>query len=173
MSRGVLDAMLDKLIVAIAQTLKPSGFERRGKVIKAISNGNAEIIEFQKSDKSSDRKIIFTINVGVVCGDLLDAERTDIKKSTTIDAHLRNRLGMLLETPNDTWWELTAFTDCDSLAKELSTLLVARAVPYLENYVHADALIALWESGKSPGLTVVQRSRLLSELKDKKLSASH
>ena len=73
-----------------------------------------------------------------------------------------------METRHDTWWQLTTSTDCAALARELSVLLLARAVPYLEQYMNTGALIALWESGQSPGLTDVQRSRFLIEIKEKR-----
>ena len=165
--RGALDAMYDKLIRDVAQTLEWSGSKLRGKAIKVISQGNAGIIEFQKSKKNSDQEITFTINVAVVCGDLIDPDGTSIEKATSVDAHWRDRLGMLLETRHDTWWQLTASTDCAALAQELSVLLLARAVPCLEQYLNTGALIALWESGQSPGLTAVQRSRFLTELNEK------
>lgn len=175
MNRGSsLDSLYEKLIAIVADRLKEFGYARRGKMMKAISSDSAAIMEFQKSNKSSDHQIVFTINLGVVCGALLDTERVDLKKSTVIDAHLSRRLGKLLLVPEDNkWWELTASTDYESVAKELSELLVTRAIPYLEGYMNIDALIALWESGKSPGLTDGQRSRFLSELKDKKRNTSH
>ncbi len=165
MSRSALDYKFEAVISGIAEGLKPQGFERHGKVLKAVADRSAAILEFQKSDKSSDKQIVFTINTGVVCGDLLDAERTNLKKATIEDAHLRIRLGFLLDPAQDIWWDITASTDCDSLAKELSQLLAKRAVPYLEQFMRASALIELWETGKSPGLTAMQRSRYLSELK--------
>jgi hypothetical protein len=134
-------------------------------VLRAVADGNAEVIEFQKSDKSSADRALFTVNLGFVCGELLDPERADIRNSSVVDAHLRTRLGLLLDPPNDTWWELTSSTDSASLGSELSRLLIVRALPYLEMYGNKRALVALWESGKSPGLTAVQRSRYLSELK--------
>jgi hypothetical protein len=165
MARSVLDAKFEGVISRIADCLRPQGFVRQRKVLRAIADGNASIIDLQRSDRSSIQKIIFTINVGVVCGDLLDAERTTIKKAMIEDAHLRSRLGGLLEPAQDSWWEIDATTDDESLASELSQLLVRRAIPYLEQYKHTRALVALWESGQSPGLTAVQRSRYLSELK--------
>ena len=165
MARSVLDAKFEAVISGIADQLKPHGFIREGKVLRAIDDGNASIVEFQRSDRSSGQKIIFTVNAGVVCGELLDAERTTIKKAAIEDAHLRTRLGALLEPVQDAWWEIDTTTDDRGLAMELSQLLARRAVPYLERYMHTAALIALWESGKSPGLTAMQRSRYLSELK--------
>lgn len=165
MIRSALDAKFEAVISEIADQLKPHEFIRQGKSLRAIDDGNASIVEFQRSDRSSIQKIIFTVNAGVVCGKLLDAERTTIKKSAIEDAHLRTRLGALSEPAQDTWWEIDVTTDDRSLATELSQLLVKRVLPYLRQYMHNEALIALWESGKSPGLTAVQRSRYLSELK--------
>lgn len=165
MPRSILDSKFEAVISGIASHLKSYGFERQGKVLRAINNGNAAIVGFQRSDRSSGHQIIFTVNTGIVCGDLLDTERTTIEKSTIEDAHLRSRLGSFLDPAQDTWWEIDASTDSESLVEEISQLLLRRAVPYLEQYGHTRALMTLWETGKSPGLTAVQRSRYLSELK--------
>ncbi|HQR71327.1 MAG TPA: DUF4304 domain-containing protein [Burkholderiaceae bacterium] len=160
-----LDRQLEKVIATISATLKSDGFDRRGKTLRSISEGVSQLIEFQKSDKSDSQRIRFTVNLGIVCDKLLDAERTTLAKATVEDAHLRTRLGQLLSSPADIWWDLTASTDCDVLAGELSQLLKMRALPYLSEHGSEKSLIALWESGKSPGLTAVQRGRLLTELK--------
>jgi hypothetical protein len=166
MSRRDLDNMLDKLIAKVAGLLVGRGFKRRGRVLKKVVDGNAAIVQFQRSVNSSARQIIFTINLGIVCGVLLDPERVDISTSGIPDAHLSIRLGRLLEVPSDKWWTLSDTTDLDSLTQKLSDAILARAIPYLERYLSAEALIALWESGVSPGLTAGQCSRFLSELKD-------
>jgi hypothetical protein len=165
-SRSVLDGRFEKLMSVVAAALRPEGFERRGKVLRAISGDVAKLIEFQKSKKSDKQRVLFTINLGIVCGQLLDHERVELRNSTSIDAHLRTRLGMLLSAPSDIWWELTPSGDFEALANELSLLVVTRGLPYLNEYGTVRALVALWESGKSPGLTVTQRSRFLSQLKD-------
>jgi len=165
MTQRILDGQYEKLIAEVADKLKPFGYARRGKVVKAIFGDNAVVVEFQKSAKSSGDKIVFTVNLGVVCGRLLDTERVDFKRSAIIDAHLSTRLGRLLPTPEDNkWWEISTSTDGEPLAKELSRSLIDIAIPYLESFKNTDALIALWQSGKSPGLTDGQRSRYLSEL---------
>jgi uncharacterized protein DUF4304 len=149
---------------AIAAVLKPEGFKRRGKVLRALSDDIAKVVEFQKSDESNAQRILFTVNLGIVCGQLLDQERAKLRNSTSIDAHLRTRLGMLLSTP-DIWWELAPSTDWEAVTRELSQLLVATGLPYLNEYGSARDLVALWESGKSPGLTATQRAWFFSQLK--------
>jgi hypothetical protein len=164
-SRSTLDDKLEKLLSAIAAVLKPEGFERRGKVLRALSDDIAKVVEFQKSNESNAQRILFTVNLGIVCGQLLDPERVKLKNSTSINAHLRTRLGMLLSTPKDMWWELTPSADWEAVARELSQLLVARGLPYLNEYGSVRDLVALWKSGKSPGLTATQCAWFLSQLK--------
>jgi len=92
-----------------------------------------------------------------------------LQKADVTDAHLRLRLGWLLPDPGDKWWELTLETDVGLLAKELAELLVTKAIPYLEGFLSTDVLIELWESGRSPGLTDVQRARFLSGLEKSRI----
>lgn len=165
MPRGALEVGLKIVISKIADELQPLGFERHGTMLKSVEDGNALLLDFQRSDTSTKERILFTINLGVVCGDLLDRERTSISKATILNAHLRTRLGALLDPPGEIWWAIDASTDNESLATELVHLLVRRAVPYLFQYKQTQALIALWETGKSPGLTASQRTQFLSELK--------
>jgi hypothetical protein len=164
-SRSPLDDKFEKLVSAIAAVLKPEGFECRGKVLRALSDDIAKVVEFQKSNESYAQRVLFTVNLGIVCGQLLDPERVKLRNSTSIDAHLRTRLGMLLSTPKDMWWELTPSAEWKAVAHELSQLLVARGLPYLNEYGSVRDLVALWESGKSPGLTATQRAWFLSQLK--------
>lgn len=166
MSRGTFDNLLGSLIKEISVMLEPEGFIRRQRSLRAAAGGNVAIINFQKSDKSSNQRLLFTVNLGIVCGALLDPQRTEIARADIIDAHLRTRLGMLFENPADQWWELSASTDVRSLSDELSRSISQTAVPYLKRYFETGALVELWKSGASPGLTVVQRSRFLSQLQN-------
>lgn len=172
MAHTPLEHAFDEVVSAVARTLKPIGFARRGLVLRVIDNSNAAIVEFQQSDKSSEERLFFTINLGVVCGDLLVSGVSDLRNACSMDAHLRQRIGTLLPDRKDKWWELTESSNIDSTAKELSELVAREAVPYIKSYLSTDALIRLWESGKSPGLTAVQRARFLSQLK-KGRSAAH
>lgn len=169
MSVGELDALMNRLIRDIAIMLEPEGFARRQKTLRAKTGGNAALINFQKSDQSSDQRLVFTINLAVVCGALLDVERSGVDRADIADSHLRIRLGMLFEEPSDKWWEITRSTDLNSVSADLIQSILKAALPYLRTYLRTDALIDLWRSGKSPGLTATQRSRFLAELEGKTL----
>lgn len=163
MAKNISEEVFDEILEDSAEILKVRGFVRRGPVFRLVNRNKCGIIEFQRSDESSSEKVVFTINLGIVCGELLDSGPSSAAKSHIIDAHLRQRLGMLLPDRSDKWWE--ASPDRASVAQEIVGLLSTVAVPYVESHMATEALIALWESGQSPGLTAVQRTRYLSKLK--------
>jgi len=165
MARNIPEEIFEDLLKAAGESLKPLGYIQRGPVFRLLTHGNCGVVEFQRSDKSSDEKLVFTVNLGVACGELLDAGQASAPKARIIDAHLRQRIGMLLTDRPDKWWEVTASTDRVSLVHEVVELLVKKVAPYVENHLATKALIALWESGQSPGLTAFQRTRFLSKLK--------
>jgi len=165
-SRKSYEAYFDEVLKASGEILKRHGFVRRGSVFRLLQQGNCGIIEFQRSDKTSNDTLLFTLNVGVVCGELLDSETTDIHKARIIDAQLSQRIGRLLPERSDKWWEIGASTDQSLFTQGMVDLLENCAVPYVLKYLSRDALSSLWESGQSPGLTAVQRSRFLSRLRE-------
>ncbi len=150
------------VVASSAEKVSSLGFVRRGATLRKLSHGNAAIIEFQKSTKNDRHELQFTINIGIVCGKLIEEWRPPLARAGSVDAHLRLRIGMLLPERFDKWWQITEETDRDRLVAEVSSLILDQAVPYLERYLDTNALVALWESGKSPGLTEMQRISYLA-----------
>ncbi|GAB2175296.1 DUF4304 domain-containing protein [Dongia sp. agr-C8] len=173
MSKLTPSEIYDRVIDATAQRLSTSGFHRRGAILRKIIESNAAIIEFQKSGKTDRNTIFFTVNIGVVCGALLGKEGQSVTKSKNVDAHLRQRIGMLLPERPDKWWKIPGDTDADELAVEISNLIDRVAVPYLQQYLRTDALLDLWETGVSPGLTDTQRLRCLEKLNRERHRHNH
>lgn len=166
MSSEELDILMDRLIGEIAQKVQPQGFVRRKRTLRAAAGGNVALMDFQKSDQSSARRLVFTVNLGVVCGALISVNKSELERVDIVDSHLRTRMGMLLELPSDKWWEIIRTTDLTALRDELLQDIFQTALPYLRKYLDTDALIELWRSGKSPGLTATQRSRFLAALEN-------
>jgi len=165
MTRTMPKEALDCVVRATNERLHPLGFLRRGSVLRIMGPRTCGIVEFQRSTKSSQERLLFTVNLGVVCGDLLESGTADLTKAKVIDAHVRLRIGELLPGRPDKWWELTAHTDADALAREIGDLILDKAVPYIRQYLSVDSILALWESGLSPGLTNGRRVALLATLK--------
>jgi len=162
----------DCVIESSAQMVSGLGFFRRGATLRKISDGNAAIIEFQKSSKSGHHDLLFTVNLGIVCGELIEEDQPPLARAGSINAHLRQRIGMLLPDRSDKWWQIAQGTDKGSLVTEVSSLIFYEAAPYLERHLDTNALVALWESGKSPGLTETQRMRYLAKINTVKASAT-
>jgi hypothetical protein len=159
-------AELKQLRIIFSANLKPLGFRKQGQRFRRTTDGNVTIIEFQRSATSDDSLIRFTLNVGVVSGRLFyanDPER-DFKKVGASEAHMRERIGFFLQPPTDHWWALTADSDARVVADEVATLVVDAAVPHLNEYRTDASLLALWRTGRSPGLTEGQRQRLMALL---------
>jgi hypothetical protein len=57
-----------------------------------------------------------------------------------------------------------------ALVNETSNLIPNEAVPYIERYLDTGELIALSESGISPGLTETQRVKFLAAFNSKRKS---
>ncbi len=137
-----------------------------GKKDKLQKEFYTPLLEVQRSIKGTKDAIIFTINLGVVCGDLLDQSIIQLENVQITDAHLRTRIGFLLPERRDKWWEITSTTDSHLLSREISDLVANIAVPYVKILLEPDAVRSLWESGQSPGLTEFQRVRFLRKLKN-------
>ena len=94
------------LIASLSESLKVAGFLRRANTFTFSYGNNVGIIEFQRSVKSSREAILFTVNVGVVLGDLLEGGLSFVRKDSILNAHLRQRIGALLPERTDKWWLL-------------------------------------------------------------------
>lgn len=159
-----LKAIYDRIVTSCAENLRSVGYVRRGSSLRKVAGGNVAIVEFQKSSKSNADAIVFTINLGIVCGQLLESSEPSLKGVGIVDAHVRQRIGMLLPDQPDKWWTIDPNTNANSLIEEISGLIEREAASYLDSYLDDDALVALWESGQSPGLTETQRLRYLTML---------
>jgi len=164
MSRAVLDTALRQIIVTTFAEVAKLGFVRRGLILRKIVEGNAAVIQFQRSMANTRDKILFTVNIGVVCGELVEEYEPALEKAGAFSAHLRDRVGMFLPGRPDKWWEITEATDVGALATEVSSLVSLEGAPYILRYLDTNALIALWQSGQCPGLTDKARIMYLERL---------
>ena len=170
MTRTIPKKAFDQIVKTIGDPLQLLGFTLHGTVLRLLAQGNCGVIEFQRSAKSSGDKLLFTVNVGVVCGDILDSEAPlqDLRKGRFIHAHIRQRIGAFLPDRPDKWWQITEAADPDALAREISDLILEKVVPYIQRYLSTDSIISMWESGQSPGLTDGRRADLLGVLTAKR-----
>ena len=92
-------------------------------------------MDFQRRRSSSRQRLLFTVNLGIVCGELLDARSPGLEDVRIVDAHVRERIGWLLPGHPDKWWEITGSTDAGSLGAEVGELVTREAVPYIMRHL--------------------------------------
>ncbi|WP_070934081.1 hypothetical protein [Edaphosphingomonas haloaromaticamans] len=126
------------------------------------------MIDLPRSKDSSAHSIKFTINLGAISVEPLrrwDVDR-DINRETVWGARLGERVGAFLATPDDHWWAISQHSPLSDVEGEIAHLLVSGVLPFLQKHVSGSDLIALWDTGHSPGLTEGQRLRNLAQLKE-------
>lgn len=157
------------LIKNIGEYLKGFGFKKKGYTFHFKIDENWVLINFQKSRKSSSERVEFTVNVGIASGVLLEFFTDNCSTFPTIEnVHLRYRLSHFIDGTDDRWWEVDQSTDLSLLANEQINVINASCIDDIKKLALDQSLIDLWQSGKSPGLTEVQRLLHLTALLFKK-----
>ena len=115
MPHTAVQAAFIRVVDATADKLRPLGFVRWGLVLRLLGQGNAAIVSFQKSRHADDEELEFTVNLSIVCGRLLDSDARPLSLAQEVDGHLRERIGFLLDDPEDTWWSIDLGPTASSL----------------------------------------------------------
>jgi hypothetical protein len=98
-----------------------------------------QLIDFQASQFGTRDEISFTINLGISFGEL----RTGEKGPPSLGrAHIRQRIGRLLDANEDFWWNLDRASDFDAVATEVNIALVSKGIPWLEARSMLDQVLA-------------------------------
>jgi hypothetical protein len=165
MAEQQLQTKFKSVVLAVAAALKPHGFAKRGTKFRR-GEPNVQLIEFQRSISNDATSIKFTLNVGVVSARALrhfDPE-AEPAKASVLEAHLRERIGTLSDERTDRWWQIDNQSNEQAINSEIVDLVIHKILPWLEKYSTDEALVDLWKSGRSPGLTEGQRNRYLTAL---------
>ncbi len=146
--------------LAVATALKPLGFRRKGQVFTRQFDELTHILSLQSSTSSTASFLKITVNLGVWVSSLAAGR----SKPDLWSAHWRVRLGSLMPKQNDCWWEIASDHDAELATKQILEAIQTYAVPQFAQLVTKDALVALWRSGRSPGLTDFERKRYLDKI---------
>jgi hypothetical protein len=146
----------------VTPLLKGYGFSRRGQNFYTRRDGNWGVINFQKSQTSTQDKVRFAVNIGIYSQVLAKfyykwKEGTPPTESA---CHWRKRV----EPGNRVhWWVIDESTLLSSLLKEFGDILPL-AVSEIESYIADEALRDLFLSGDHAGFTNHVRLENLSVL---------
>ena len=161
------------------------GFAAKKNTFFIRKSNNCGLISFKKSSTSSFNETIFTIEIGISSQRLQHFFSHTYSIPTIDKCHWSQRIGFLLPHGSDLWWTVNCSTDLYNLCKTMKKILSTYAIRELETYISDESLRDLWLTGKSPGLTDIQRllnlsvilsdigpQSILDEIVDKLLSAS-
>ncbi|MEO9174734.1 MAG: DUF4304 domain-containing protein [Gaiellales bacterium] len=119
-------------------------FKRSRYTFHRRHGANWQVINLQKSTRSSAEIVHFTANLGVA----LDRLRTGGydwapgRRPPEFRCHMRARVGQLL-SGRDTWWDLSADSNTVALGETVTLVLELYAMPWLDARSTDEALIAL------------------------------
>jgi hypothetical protein len=156
-------------LTALDERLATYDLVRSGSTFYQFRDPSWLLVQFQKSLRSTSDVVRFTANIGLVSETLrlfMSGDRERLSRRPTIhDAVLTERLGFFAgDRDYDAWWTILPDSDLSVIVEDVGDILVAHALPYLSS-LRADAALAeMWASGRSPGLTDLERLMNLSAL---------
>ncbi len=106
------------------------------------------------------------MNLGVFSRIVAGKLGINTSEPTIPDCHWRERIGFLIPDRFDKWWEVNDEHQAQQVGAEIVALLDSVGIPALEAVASTRNLRMLWASGRSPGLTDVQRQRYLDRLEE-------
>lgn len=147
------------ILKGLQESLGGLGFKKRGSTFHREVGDVIHLVSLQASQSSSASTLRVTVNLAVAVPSL--GGRLDDVWS----AQWRERIGTLLPEPQDRWWNVSSAQEAEAVVQEISQFLAQYGLPAQARISSTAELLQLWESGKSPGLTAVQASRYVDQLR--------
>jgi hypothetical protein len=152
------------IVASLHSLLRPLAYRKSGSIFSRRSEDVVHLIEVQGSRNNSSELARFTVNVAVFALSLIDEDMLDFTKPSVAGGHWRERLGFLSPSKLDLWWTVSTLDGAEIAAHEISSLVDLYALPTLGSLCSSQALVALWHTGNSPGITEYQRKDYFERL---------
>ena len=143
----------------LATLLLPLGYKRESFLFSRPSEDLIHLIQLQGSRSNTAALSKHTVNVAVWVPALSPEEKLSVP-----GAHWQNRLGSLCHERTDLWWQSSSAETAGIAASEITSRDKHFALPSLAELANSRALLSLWQSGLSPGLTQFQATRFCGAL---------
>ncbi len=143
----------------IVELLKPRGFRKSGMNFTAARADAVLFVNLQSSTSITQEALKMTCNLGIQLRQLAQSSPSSI-----YDAHWQQRIGFFMSEPGDFWWTCATDEAADRAGREIAGLLEHFALPEMERIAVPATMVALWKSGRSPGLTDWRRIEYLAEM---------
>jgi hypothetical protein len=153
-------AHLKGLVAApITGLLKQREFRKSGLKFYSVRPEATLLVGLQSSVGTTREVLKITCNLAIVLHALGSRDNHDIWVS-----HWRKRIGDFMPEPRDHWWVCSTDDPARVAGREMAALLEGQALPEMDRLASGAAMIELWTSGRSPGITEYQRAQYLREL---------
>lgn len=155
-----------QLLKTVEGILRLAGYARSQRTFRLLVDPGVGMIEVQKSAKSTSDRVILTVNVGVWSARVARfmTGRVESGPLAVDDCHWRERIGFLLPDRDDRWWTIGGGDDAAIVTGAVGGAIESVAVPAVNAHLRDEALRDEWLTGKSPGLTDIQRLLYLTIL---------
>jgi hypothetical protein len=150
---------LKQIFRDLDHVLREFGFRRDGLVYRNHLGSNSVILAVQRDSRAPSNALRFTVELGITSSRLLSFFNEDFESSDRVDitdACWRERIGVILGS-DDVWWDVADSSEAEAVARELRRALTDVAIPLLLEIASDERLRDIWRSGRSPGLTELQR----------------
>ena len=144
----------------VASLLAPNGFRRRAPHFWRETDGIYHSVNFQASQWGTSAEGQFTLNLGISSPSLYSGfmGREFPKNPGAVLWPIYNRIGGLMPSRCDLWWQVTDRTDPNVLGLEVAAALRDYALPFFERIRTAEQFNALLLSDQPvAGVTEAQR----------------
>jgi hypothetical protein len=145
----------DALLTGLRGVLKSQGFRKRDSVFHRPSADVVHLIALQSSIDSAGQIPRVTVNLAIWCKRLAAAGT----EPAVLAAQWRCRIGDVMPPQSEAWWLLSGKPTVAPAISGMSAALKAHGIPALDRLPDLAALLALWDSGQSPGLTPAEARR--------------
>lgn len=129
-------ALIDQIVrESVHPALKARGFRRVGRNFRRNSEGLTQIVNLQASQWNHGDRGQFTLNLGVYFPKAAELHGVFVvtEKPLEPDCLIRMRIGHLLPCASDYWWDVDSATDSDRLGREVASVVIDVALPWLED----------------------------------------
>jgi hypothetical protein len=130
--------------------LTDAGFRRQGNHLHRLVDGVFHAINFQGSQWGSASSGSFTVNL-VVTSPFLHTTWTGRPFPSNPASSLfplRSRIGRLMPSRRDHWWEVDDRTIVDTLAQEAATEIIQYGLPFFEPFKSTKSMLVSLREGK-------------------------
>jgi hypothetical protein len=127
----------------VAPELRTHGFRKRRNSFSRQTSDDWMLIDFQASQFGTREGVSFTINLGL---NFVEFQAANEGPPSLGRAHVRQRIGRLLDAGSDVWWNLDSGSDFTAVAAQVNNAVLHVAIPWLEERAAlADLLTAAQE----------------------------